>query len=126
MYRKKNKKKIIKKSKKKVLKIRFKIPKGIKINKQLKQLKNFNLQLKRKKNRIINKQIERIKGLSLKKPASFISKSLNKVYEDFKKKQKIRKIKQIKLKERKKAKHEFNSFALIISKFDLILALPIL
>ena len=62
MYRKKNKKKIIKKSKKKVLKIRFKTPKGIKISRQLKQLKDFNLQLKRKKNRIINKQIKRIKG----------------------------------------------------------------
>ncbi len=60
--------------------------------------------MKRKKNKIINKQIKLIKGLSLKKPASFISQSFNKVYEDLKKKQKIRKKKQIKLKERKKLK----------------------
>ena len=100
----KKKKKIIKKTKKKISKVRFKIVKGIKFSKQLKQLKDFNLQLTRKKNRIINKQIKQIKGLSLKKPASFISQSLNKIYENFKKKQKIREIKKIKIKEKKKSK----------------------
>ena len=87
----KKKKKIIKKTKKKISKVRFKIVKGIKFSKQLKQLKDFNLQLTRKKNRIINKQIKQIKGLSLKKPASFISQSLNKVMKILKRNKKLEK-----------------------------------
>ncbi len=99
-------KKIRKRIQKNISKRSWKTVKGLKINKQIEQLKELSLLLKRKKKQIIDKQINRLKGLSLKKSASFIALSLNKLYEDFKKKQKIENLKQIKLEEREKAREE--------------------
>ena len=70
---------------------------------------NFNLifSLIRKhfhKKKIIDNQIKLLKGISLKRLANFTSQSLNKVYEDFKREQKINKLKRIKLEKREKAK----------------------
>ena len=87
----KRKKKTRRIARKKIPKINFKKIKGIKISKQLKQLKEMNLLLKSKKKQIIDNQINLLKGISLHRLANFTSKSLNKAYEDFKKKQKINK-----------------------------------
>ena len=86
-----------KKIRKEIPKISLKAIKGLKISKKIKQLKELNQLLNRKKNRIINKQINRLKGFSLRNSANLISQSFNKVYEDLKKEQKIKKLKQIKL-----------------------------
>ena len=83
------KKKIRRKSRKNTSKISFKKIKSIKISKQLKQLKKLNLLPKGKKKQIIDNQINLLKGISLHRLANFTSQSLNKVYENFKKKQKI-------------------------------------
>ena len=114
MRRKKNRKikrkrsrrseKIRKKVKKRILKINLSKIKALKISKQINQLKEMNLLIKRKGSRAINKQINRIMGISLRKSASHISQSLNKAYEDFKKRRKIEKLKKIKLEKREKAR----------------------
>ena len=90
MRKKKNRKKTKrlkrrKKIRKEIPKISLKAIKGLKIDKKIKQLKELNQLLNRKKNRIINKQINRLKGFSLRNSANLISQSFNKVYEDFKK-----------------------------------------
>ena len=98
------KKKIRRKSRKNTSKISFKKIKNIKISKQLKQLNKIKLLIKSKKKKIIDNQIKLLKGISLKRLANFTSQSLNKVYEDFKREQKINKLKRIKLEKREKAK----------------------
>ena len=97
-------KKIRKKVKKKIAIIKSKKIKGLKINKQINQIKALNLKLKKLNSRAINKQIRRLKGLSLQKSGSFIYQSLNKAYGDFKEKRKIERLKQIKFEKKEKSK----------------------
>ena len=89
---------------KKISKVNFKKIKGIKINKHIKQLKKLNLLLTSKKKQIIRNQINFLRGISLHRLENFISRSINKTYENFKKKQQINKLKKIKLKKRKEAR----------------------
>ena len=98
------KKKSRKKVRKKTSKISFKKIKSIKITKELKQFKDLSLLLKREKNKIINKQKKLLKGISLHRLADYTSRSLNKTYENFKKKQETNKLKKIKLEKRKEAR----------------------
>ena len=104
------KKNIRRKVKKKITKISFKKFKNPKISKHIRQLKELNLLLKskkilkRKKKQIIDNQINLLREISLRKLASSVSRSLNKTYKNFKKKQEIKRLKQTKLEEREKAK----------------------
>ena len=61
------KKKTRKKARKKTSKISFRKIKSIKINKELIQLKDLGLLLKREKNKIIDNQKKLLKGISFKK-----------------------------------------------------------
>ena len=71
------------------LNLSLKSRKKLKIDKQIKYLKGLNLLLQRKKKQIISNQINQLSKISLHRLANFTSQSLNKAYEDFKKKQKI-------------------------------------
>ena len=93
---KRRRKTVRKKVKKKIAKIRLKKIKGLKINTQINQIKALSLRLKRLNDQIINKQIRRLKRMSLRKSGSFIYRSLNKTYDDFREKQKIERLKKIK------------------------------
>ena len=104
------KKNIRRKVKRKISKISFKKIKSPKISKHLRQIKEVKLLqkskklLKNKKKQIINNQINFLRKISLHKLAGSISQSLNKTYEDIKKKQEINRLKKIKLEKRKKVK----------------------
>ena len=92
---KKNKKKnkITKKDNKKELEVILKTLKNIKVSKQINRLKGIKLLPKKKINKIINRQVNLLKKLSPRNLANITSESLNAFYENFKKQQKIRKLK---------------------------------
>ena len=100
----KRRKNIRKKVKKKIAKARPKKIKGLKINRQINQIKELNSKLKKLNDKIINKQIKRLKRMSLRKSGSFIYQSLNKAYGNIKEKRKIERLKQIKFDRKEKVK----------------------
>ena len=97
------KKNIRRKFKKKIPKISFKKFKNLKISKQIKQLEDLSSQLTSKRKKIIKNQINLLRKISLDRLEGFASQSINKAYENIKKKQEIKRLKQIKLEEREKA-----------------------
>ena len=94
--------KIIKKAKKS-RKIKKKYPKSkkrqkLKIRKKVKRIKI----IKKTKNFRINKQFDQLKKLNIQKVLNFILKPFVKAYEDFKERQKIKKLEQINLERKEK------------------------